>query len=106
MKTNLKLVRTITGKSQEDVAKELGVALSTYQKYEQGQRKLTGDTLIQLARIFGTTTDTILGSQFSELKTETLMPDEARLLSAYRSFDASQQEAVLTLIEVFADVDH
>lgn len=99
MKTNLKVVRTLTGKSQEDVAKELGVALSTYQKYEQGQRKLTGDTLIRLAGILGTTTDTILGSQFSELKTETLMPDENRLITAYRLLNEELQESVLTVIE-------
>lgn len=102
MKTNLKLARNLTGKSQEDVARELGVALSTYQKYEQGQRKLTGDTLIQLASILETTTDTILGSQFSELKTETLLPKEGELLSAYRALDEDVQQSLLTIVKHLA----
>lgn len=47
--------------SQRKLAKALGLTQPQYCRYEQGYRDLPTDILIQLADLYGTSTDYILG---------------------------------------------
>lgn len=65
MGNNLKTIRSNSGKTQKQVAMELGISLSAYRKYEQGTRRLTDEFLLQLSTYFSVSVDSILGSKFS-----------------------------------------
>lgn len=43
MGNNLKTIRSNSGKTQKQVAEELGISLSAYRTYEQGTRRLTDE---------------------------------------------------------------
>lgn len=47
--------------SQRQLAALLGMAQPQYSRYEQGLRDIPTPVLIQLARLYGTTTDYLLG---------------------------------------------
>ncbi|MDR4943067.1 helix-turn-helix transcriptional regulator [Bacillus wiedmannii] len=47
---------------QEDMAKQLGIARTTYAMYEQGNREPDYDTLIKLATFFEVSIDYLLGT--------------------------------------------
>lgn len=65
MGNNLKTIRSNSGKTQKQVAIELGISLSAYRKYEQGTRRLTDEFLLQLSTYFSVSVDSILGSKYS-----------------------------------------
>ncbi len=46
---------------QEDVAKGIGIATYTYQRYEYGEREPLASVLKDLAVFFGVTTDYLVG---------------------------------------------
>ena len=46
--------------TQEQIAKYLNVKQSTYSQYENGQRQIPIELLIELAKYYGTSTDYIL----------------------------------------------
>ena len=60
MKTRLRELRLKNGYTQQEVAKEIVCAPSTYAHYEKDERWMDQDTLIKLSKIFGVTTDYIL----------------------------------------------
>lgn len=66
MDLKLKQVRESTGKTQEQVAQELGIPVGTYRNWEQTARGLNTKKLIMLADYFGVSTDTILGTRFAQ----------------------------------------
>jgi transcriptional regulator with XRE-family HTH domain len=97
MSTNLKVARErFTKLTQEEVADKMGISLSAYQKYEQGQRALRGDTLVQLAGILNVSVDTILGTEFSAMRNDDgfLTDDERALIDDYRALDDSDKSIV------------
>ena len=47
--------------TQTDIAKMLNIRQNTYSQYENGQRQLPLEALINLAEFYGTSTDYILG---------------------------------------------
>lgn len=65
MGNNLKTIRSNSGKTQKQVAEELGISLSAYRTYEQGTRRLTDELLLQLSTYFSVSVESILGSKFS-----------------------------------------
>lgn len=65
MGNNLKTIRSNSGKTQKQVAEELGISLPAYRTYEQGARRLTDELLLQLSIYFSVSVDSILGSKFS-----------------------------------------
>lgn len=101
MNTNLKLARErFTNMSQKDVASALRISESAYQKYEQGQRELRGETLVKLVKILGVSTDTILGTEYSALSKEDnfFTDDERHLIDDYRTLDDSDKAIVVRII--------
>lgn len=59
--TCLRELREATGKSQQQVADELGVSKATYSSWETGARELKASRIIELARCLGVTPNDILG---------------------------------------------
>ena len=104
MSNNLKAARERVAKkkmSQEEVANELGISLSAYQKYEQGQRELKGDTLVRLAEILKVSVDTILGTDYSALRDDDdfFTSDERRLVKSYRRLSDRDKDVALRVID-------
>ena len=97
MSNNIKALREATGKTQDEVASDLGVKLSRYRSWEQGKRSPTGAMGIKLAEYFGVSTDTVFGSMYAEPLP--LTPDESHLVDTYRQLDQPGQHAVMTLAE-------
>lgn len=103
MSNNIKVLREATGKTQDEVASDLGVKLSRYRSWEQGKRSPTGAMGIKLAQYFGVSTDTVFGSIFAEPLP--LNSDESHLIDVYRQLDPPGQHAVMTLVEGLAGRD-
>lgn len=57
----LKYYRTKYGKTQDNIAKELGIKQSTYGNYEAGNRTPSIETIAKIADIYETSIDKILG---------------------------------------------
>lgn len=64
--TSMRKQRKLTMK---DVAEAIGVSLSAYQKYENGTRDVSTETLSKLADFYGVTTDYLLGRKTGEPET-------------------------------------
>ena len=64
---NLKSIREAKKITQSNVAKYLGIAVTTYSGYETGYHKPTPEILIKLADFFGVTVDELLGRSGQQL---------------------------------------
>ncbi|MED3183417.1 MULTISPECIES: helix-turn-helix domain-containing protein [Bacillus cereus group] len=60
---------------QEDMAKQLGIARTTYAMYEQGNREPDYNTLIKLATFFEVSIDYLLGTTKIRQVTDIQDPD-------------------------------
>lgn len=58
---NLKAARKKSGKTQKEVAEEIGIGQGTYKNYETGAREPNGETLVAIANYFDVSTDYLLG---------------------------------------------
>lgn len=47
--------------TQEDIAKELGISLKSYCRYERGERLPDADVLVRIADFYGVTLDYLVG---------------------------------------------
>lgn len=54
-------LRKEQGLIQERAAKELGISLKSYCRYEGGEREPTASVLVRMADFYGVTTDYLLG---------------------------------------------
>lgn len=54
-------LRTDSDKRQYEIAEYLHLNREVYRRYEKGEREIPVWALIQLARLYGTSTDYILG---------------------------------------------
>lgn len=58
---NLIAARKQSGKTQKQVAQEIGIAEVAYQSYEHGKRTPSAPTGISIARALGTTSEMLFG---------------------------------------------
>ena len=72
----LRYLRSKTPDRQEDVAKKLGIARTTYAMYEQGKREPDNDTLQKIADFFDVSIDYLLGRTDDPSPTEKLIDTE------------------------------
>lgn len=74
--------------SQEDVAKILGVARSTYNSYENGKREMDYDMLVKLANFYKVSLDYLFGRTDFPVHNESYTDDEieyvTRSLALYK----------------------
>ncbi|MCQ2010584.1 helix-turn-helix domain-containing protein [Sporolactobacillus sp. STSJ-5] len=95
-------LRTERKLRQEDLARKIGIARTTYAMYEQGKRNPDYDTLQKLADFFGVTRGYLLGDTDNpneeidaELKNLLEDPD---FMVAYKEYPGSPEEAKEDLI--------
>lgn len=106
---NLKAARKKSGKTQKEVAEEIGIGQGTYKNYETGAREPNGDTIVALANLFGVTTDYLLGRPNAEPPKDpidTLMTVdemEADLMKRWINLKPESREVVL---QVLRDIVH
>lgn len=92
----IKELRMKIGKTQEDVAKYLGVAPQTIYKYEKEINEPDTTTLSKLADYFNVSVDEILGRTISEpIEIAASMKDKADL----SQMSDKDKECILDLIE-------
>lgn len=63
---NLKILRILSGKSQQELAEVLQTSRATYSNYERCVREPSVDNIIKLAEYFGVTTDFLLGHNVTQ----------------------------------------
>jgi transcriptional regulator with XRE-family HTH domain len=84
--------------TQKEVAARIGLKLSQFNKYEAGMHMPPADKLLQLAEMFGTTTDYLLTGAVSDLRPIS----NVRLMERFQALAQCQpeeQEAVIRLID-------
>ncbi|WP_332102991.1 helix-turn-helix transcriptional regulator [Sporolactobacillus terrae] len=102
LKDRLSKLRTEKRLRQEDLAKKIGIARTTYAMYEQGKRNPDYETLQKLADFFGVTRAYLLGD--SDNPTEEIDEEMKKLLEdpdfmvAYKEYPGSPEEAKADLI--------
>lgn len=57
----LRFLREQRNLTQADVAKEIGIATFTYQRYEYGEREPSAPLIVAIADFYGVSTDYLLG---------------------------------------------
>lgn len=81
----IKSLRLQNKKTQEEVAKDLGIKLNTYQVIESGRRVGRVDTLCMIADYFNTTMDYLLGNDKAQDQTIQInylnLSDEMKILA-------------------------
>lgn len=87
----LRILRTASSMTQNELADRIGATKQAISQYEHGKRTPDLDTLLFLCDLFGVTADYILGrTPYDFLSTQT--PDEKEILLAYRQSDDLRKE--------------
>lgn len=101
LKENIKKMRTSQGKTLEDVAKYIGVARQTVQKYESGLvSNIPSSTIEKMAALFHCTPAYLMGweedphGRAAESEKAVLTGQEQAHLKKYRALDAHSQKVV------------
>ncbi len=68
--TRIAALRRQAGLSQKELAGRLGVSASTIGMYEQGRREPAADRLVEMAAVFGVSTDYLLTGIAGEARDE------------------------------------
>lgn len=64
-KTTLRELREQNDLTRADVAKALGVSVSAFSNYENGNRKISIEQVLVLAKIYGENSDAIIHAQLN-----------------------------------------
>lgn len=97
----LKNLRKSRNLLQKDMAKILGVSVSTYCYWEKGDFQPDNEALKKIADYFGVTIDYLLGyEQQAPPPTETLTDGEKALLELFNQVPKEQQQLVVDLVAV------
>ena len=88
----LKKLRKRKGKTQEQVAEEVQIALKTYQAVEQGQRGGSVDTLLLLSGYFGVSLDFLVKGEMENTW-------EDSFSKAIRRMDLEQQHMLQQMLD-------
>lgn len=99
--TSLKEARAKAGLTQAQAASLSGVPLGTLRRWEQGVNEPSIDSIIQLADLYGVSTDELLGSGFADIEYDSgmLTPDEREMLRLYRECPQGGREHLLRVAE-------
>lgn len=76
---NLKPLRKLSGKTQHEVAVDLGVPIGTYRNWEQGTRSLNEDLIRRLSEYYNVSADLIIGLSEDDRLTLTVYDDESTI---------------------------
>jgi transcriptional regulator with XRE-family HTH domain len=101
----LKYLREENGKTQNEVAKYLGIKGPAYNLIENGQRRLSAKMLEKLAEYFDVSTDYILGRTIARTPgTDILGLTEVGFNSSeYKTPTQKQKEQIRQIVETILD---
>ena len=108
LKTQLKLLRQKKGLTKKAVAKAIGITERAYIAYEYGERDVSTETLVKLAKYFGVTTDYLLGIETKPNPFDMLdLSDvEKAILQVYISVNSEKRKSMEDfLVELAAGAD-
>lgn len=101
---NLKIIRKNTGLTQEEVAKKLNIARTTYKNYENEDREPNFETLIKIAKLFNTTTDEILGHEIPyQINKSIFTEEQLEIIEEIKTLDKEQCYKILAYIDGLKD---
>ena len=101
---NLKEIRKKTGKSQVEVARDLGISQQNYSRYENGQHEPDNAMLATLADYFHTTIDYIVGHDVPYLINKSQYSEKQLVIfDKISKLDNNQCERVISYIDGLSD---
>jgi len=97
---NIKQLREQKGMLQKQVASEIGLGISHYNKIENGQREASVKILEKLAKLYGTTIDQIVHLE-GELPEEVVIEDKTTLeqMRLVAELDEKDKSIIFGMIE-------
>lgn len=103
--SSIKDARIKSGLKQREVSALTRIPLGTLRRWEQGVNEPPIESIIQLADLYGVSTDELLGSSFAsvmEYDSSRITEDERRLLDLYRKCTPQGREYLMQVAEVTA----
>ena len=96
--------------SQQDVAERIGTSQRNIGRWENAENDISSYFLIKLADFFGCTIDYLVGREddFGNVTANApsdLSDDEKKLVTLFRSMNATRRATVLDTVEGLADLD-
>ncbi len=103
---NLKILRKQHNLSQQALADKLHISQQSIYKYEHNLASPDFETLVEIADLFNTSVDYLVGntdiSHKIEILTDTMLNhDELSLIEKYRKLSNSQKNAIQNLLTEF-----
>ena len=101
---NLKKIREQKGLQQKQVALEIGIGTTNYNRVENGQREASVEVLDKLAKFYGITIDEIVNFEDKKLPPkEVVIQDKAVLeqMELISQLEEKEKNVVYTIIESF-----
>lgn len=99
----LKEVRKSAGLTQKKVAAVVGVNQNTYSYWENGKTRIDSESLAKLSKLFGVTTDFLLGKAPCKTTVDSVndkpavRSDEEKLLGVYNSLDQESKTQLMSV---------
>ena len=105
MQNNLKQIRKRAGKTQAQMAKDLGVAVSTVQNWESDRTEMTGYSLVMIADYLNCPVDAIIstGSSSYEYFYISVDSDEDELVRNFQKSNKDGQARILEYARMIAN---
>ena len=100
MKHNLKTLRDSLDMTQEEFGKSIGIAKTTYNNYETGEREPKSDFWIAVAEKYGVSIDWLMGFEpaVGSKKAPSLSDEAMKIAKDYSSLDSWGRTAVRELV--------
>jgi transcriptional regulator with XRE-family HTH domain len=105
---NLKSLRNENRVSQSKLAKAIGTSQQAVHRYEHCEYEPDIETMVQIAKYFGTSVDYLVGNtdirnKIEEVEKHDLNKDESRMLDNYRKLSENQRRNISLMIDVLLD---
>lgn len=100
--TSLSQIRRMTGKTQAQVAGQLGVSKATYSSWETGRAELGAERLRALCDFFHCTPNDILGYGHSARHLSPLSEEDKRLLMLFKLQPPNMRQYILGIMDYTA----
>lgn len=95
-------MRKAAGYTQKDVARISEIPLSTLRRWEQGVNEPDVESMLQLAELYGCTTDDLLETSFageSVVRDNSADPRLAEIIDIYNSMNNTGRESLLAVAQ-------
>lgn len=94
----LKRLREARGMTRKEVADKLSLNLRTYISYENNERETNSEVLVKLSKLFGVTTDYLLGNT-SLSDNEVFSLQEKNIIKFYRNLNEDGKKMADTYVK-------